>query len=102
MKDSRDNLKLEAYDERKQLDIVSLTQIDKDSMLICHDRFVKILGLDGVVKKNLSYCSIFEFPFKIEALSELKFLEFQLFQLNSTFTLYLSVFTGPRKCYCVS
>jgi hypothetical protein len=45
------------------LDIVSLNQFDKESIMICHDNFVKILNLDGCVKKN-----ILVFNFKIESL----------------------------------
>ncbi len=52
-----------------QLNIINVTQIDKDSILICHDNFVKIIGLDGIVKQELNNrCSILEFSFKIESL----------------------------------
>ena len=51
-----------------QLNVVNVTQIDKDSLLICHDNFVKIIGLDGVVKQDINRCSILEFNFKIESL----------------------------------
>lgn len=54
--------------DQSQLDIINVTQIEKDSILICHDNFVKILGLDGVVKKNVDRWSILEFAFKIESL----------------------------------
>jgi hypothetical protein len=50
------------------LDIVSLNQFDKESIMICHDNFVKILNLDGCVKKN-----ILVFNFKIESLVLLAF-----------------------------
>ncbi len=45
-----------------------MTQIDKDSILICYDNFVKIIGLDGIVKQDVNRCSILEFNFKIESL----------------------------------
>ena len=53
-----------------QLEVVALTQLDKDSLLICHDRFVKIIGLDGIVRAEVAggRCAILEFNFKIEAL----------------------------------
>jgi hypothetical protein len=50
------------------LNIIKVTQIDKDSILLCHDNFVKIIGLDGIVKQDINRCSILEFSFKIEAL----------------------------------
>ncbi len=45
------------------MDVVSLNQIDKESIIICHDSCVKILGLDGCVKKN-----VLVFDFKIDSL----------------------------------
>ena len=45
-----------------------MTQLDKESLLICHDNFVKIIGLDGIVKTDLNKCTILEFNFKIESL----------------------------------
>ncbi len=50
------------------MNIINVTQIDKDSILICHDNFVKIIGLDGIVKQEVNQCSILEFNFKIESL----------------------------------
>ncbi len=48
--------------------MVHLTQLDKETLLICHDNFVKIIGLDGIVKQDINRCSILEFSFKIESL----------------------------------
>lgn len=50
------------------MNIINVTQIDKDSILICHDNFVKIIGLDGIVKQDINKKSILEFNFKIESL----------------------------------
>ncbi len=51
-----------------QLNIINVTQIDKDSLLICHDNFVKIIGLDGIVKQELNRHTVLEFNFRIESL----------------------------------
>jgi hypothetical protein len=69
MKDQKESYRFDTFDVSKQLSIVNVTQIDKDSILICHDNFVKIIGLDGIVKQDLSRkTSILEFNFKIESL----------------------------------
>ena len=49
---------------------MNLTQLDKDSFLICHDNFVKIIGIDGIVKQDVvNYPQpLIEFPFRIESL----------------------------------
>lgn len=60
--------KLLKFQVNNQLNITNVTQIDKDSLLICHDSFVKIIGLDGIVKKDIKKCSILEFNFRIESL----------------------------------
>ena len=69
MKDQKDSYRFDTFDTSKQLSIVNVTQIDKDSILICHDSFVKIIGLDGIVKHDVNRkTSILEFNFKIESL----------------------------------
>lgn len=68
MKDQKDSFKNDTFDVDNQLNIINVTQIDKDSILICHDNFVKIIGLDGIVKQEVNRCSILEFNFKIESL----------------------------------
>ncbi|CAF0899465.1 unnamed protein product [Brachionus calyciflorus] len=69
MKDQKDSIKNDTFDVNNQLNIINVTQIDKDSLLICHDNFVKIIGLDGIVKKDIKQRdSILEFNFKIESL----------------------------------
>ncbi len=50
------------------MNVVNVTQIDKDSILLCHDNFVKIIGLDGIVKQDINRTCILEFSFKIESL----------------------------------
>ena len=50
------------------MNVVNVTQIDKDSILICHDNFVRIIGLDGIVKQEINRKTILEFNFKIESL----------------------------------
>ena len=55
---------------KNQLNIINVTQIDKESILICHDNFVKIIGLDGIVKVDINSQRplILEFNFRIESL----------------------------------
>ena len=69
MKDLKDSFRVDTFDVTSQLNIVNVTQIDKDSILICHDNFVKIIGLDGIVKQEINkQRTILEFNFKIESL----------------------------------
>lgn len=68
MKEQKDSYRNDTFDVDNQLNIINVTQIDKDSILICHDNFVKIIGLDGIVKQDINRCSILEFNFKIESL----------------------------------
>ena len=46
---------------------MNLTQIDKEMLLICYDNLVRIIGLDGIIRKDIK-CSQLEFNFKIESL----------------------------------
>ena len=59
---------MDTFDVSNQLNIVNVTQIDKESILICHDNFVKIIGLDGIVKQEVNRRNLLEFNFKIESL----------------------------------
>lgn len=70
MKDQKDSLKMDTFDVKNQLNVINLTQIDKDSILLCHDNFVKIIGLDGIVKMDVSGYKpmILEFNFRIDSL----------------------------------
>jgi len=68
MKDLKDSFRVDTFDVSSQLNIVNVTQIDKDSILICHDNFVKIIGMDGIVKQEINKRTILEFNFKIESL----------------------------------
>jgi mitogen-activated protein kinase kinase kinase kinase 5 len=69
MKDQKDSIKLDTFDVNQQLNMINVTQIDKDSILICHDSFVKIIGLDGIVKQDIvNRVSLIDFNFKIDSL----------------------------------
>lgn len=68
MKDQKDRFHLDTFDVNNQLNVVNVTQIDKDSILLCHDNFVKIIGLDGVVKQDINRTCNLTFNFKIESL----------------------------------
>ena len=69
-RDQKDSLKMDTFDVKNQLNVINLTQIDKDSILLCHDNFVKIIGLDGIVKMDVSGHKpmILEFNFRIDSL----------------------------------
>jgi len=71
MKDHKDSFfhnHIDSFDVENQLNVVHLTQLDKESLLICHDNFVKIIGLDGILKQEINRCTLLEFSFRIEYL----------------------------------
>lgn len=69
MKENKQNLRqIENYDDLDHLNVINVTQIDKDSILLCHDTFVKILGLDGVVKQQIGKTNTLQFEFLIDSI----------------------------------
>lgn len=52
--------------KRENLNIVNVTQLDKDSILVCYDDIVKIITPQGHVKNNKRQVSELKFHFNIE------------------------------------
>lgn len=56
---------------RENLDIVNVTQIDKDSILICYDNVIRVVTAQGKLKGTKKCVSELFFNFRIESISEL-------------------------------
>ncbi|XP_053213144.1 mitogen-activated protein kinase kinase kinase kinase 5-like isoform X2 [Panonychus citri] len=54
-----------------QLNIVNVTQLDKETILVCHDNNVKLVNLDGKLKCNRKQPAELQFDFKIESIVSL-------------------------------
>ena len=54
-----------------QLNIVNVTQLDKETILVCHDNSVKLVNLDGKLKSNRKQPAELKFDFKIESIVSL-------------------------------
>jgi [mitogen-activated protein kinase] kinase 5 len=52
--------------KRENLNIVNVTQLDKDSILVCYDNVVKIITPQGMLKINKKQVSELKFHFNIE------------------------------------
>lgn len=55
--------------KRENLQIVNVTQIEKDSILVCYDNLVKIINLQGRLRVNKKLVSELRFDFNIESIS---------------------------------
>lgn len=55
---------------RENLDIVNVTQLDKDSILVCYDKTIRIVTPQGKVKANKRQVSELIFDFRIESISK--------------------------------
>lgn len=53
--------------KRENLNIVSVTQLEKDSVLVCYDSVVKIVTPQGRLRANKKQVSELQFDFKIES-----------------------------------
>lgn len=56
--------------KRENLKIVSVTQLDKDAIVICHDNVVRIVTQQGKLRDTKKQVSDFQFDFKIESIGE--------------------------------
>lgn len=56
---------------RENLDIVSIHQLDKDSILVCYDKLVKIVTPQGKLKMNPKRICELRFDFRIESICKL-------------------------------
>nr|CAI5827793.1 unnamed protein product [Callosobruchus analis] len=53
---------------RENLNIVNVTQLDKDSVLVCYDNLIKIVTPQGKLKINKKQVSELQFDFKIDSI----------------------------------
>lgn len=53
---------------RENLDIVNVTQLDKDSILVCYDNLIRIVNPQGKLKNNKKQVNELRFGFKIESI----------------------------------
>lgn len=56
--------------KRENLNIVNVTQLDKDSILMCYDNVVKIITPQGMLKVSKKQLSELKFNFNIENISK--------------------------------
>ncbi|CAG9816272.1 unnamed protein product [Phaedon cochleariae] len=53
---------------RENLDIVNVTQLDKDSILVCYDNVIRIVNPQGKLKSTKKQVSDMRFDFRIESI----------------------------------
>lgn len=56
--------------KRENLNIVNVTQLDKDSILVCYDNVVKIITPQGRLRMNKKQISELKFDFNISSISK--------------------------------
>lgn len=54
---------------RENIDVVNVTQLDKDSILVCYDNMVRVVTPQGKLKMNKRQVSELRFDFKIDSIS---------------------------------
>lgn len=54
--------------KRENLKIVSVKQLDKDAIVICHDNVVRIVTQQGKLRDTKKQVSDFQFNFKIDSI----------------------------------
>ena len=64
--------------KRENLNIVNVTQVDKDSILVCYDNIIRIVTPQGKVKISKKQVSELRFDFRIESICKYTQKEFQL------------------------
>ena len=90
------------------MNIVSVTQLEKDTILVCYDNMVKVVNLQGKLKSSKRQASELHFDFSINCIvcltdSVLAFhrqgMQGRSFKNNEvTFTLCLKVSYNTEKC----
>lgn len=55
--------------KRENLNIISVYQLEKDSILVCYDNVVKIVTLQGKLRVNKKQVSELKFDFNINNIS---------------------------------
>lgn len=56
--------------KRENLNIVNVTQLDKESILVCYDNVVKIITPQGRLRMNKKQISELKFDFNISSISK--------------------------------
>ena len=56
--------------KRENLNIICVSQLEKDSILICYDNVVKIVTPQGKLRASKRQVSELEFEFNIDSISE--------------------------------
>lgn len=56
--------------KQKDLNIIAISQLDKDSILVCYDNIVKIVTPQGKMKVNKKQVSELKFNFNITSISK--------------------------------
>lgn len=56
--------------KRENLNIVNVTQLDKESILVCYDNLVKIITPQGKLRMNKKQVSELKFDFNINSISK--------------------------------
>ncbi|RWS03453.1 mitogen-activated protein kinase kinase kinase kinase 3-like protein [Dinothrombium tinctorium] len=51
-----------------QLNIVNVTQLDRETLLVCYDNIIQLVNLDGKLKSNRKQPSEFKFDFQIKSI----------------------------------
>lgn len=54
---------------RENIDVVNVTQLDKDSILVCYDNVVRVVTPQGKLKMNKRQVSELRFDFRIDSIS---------------------------------
>lgn len=60
--------------KRENLNIITISQLDKDSILVCYDNLVKIITPQGKLRVNKKQVSELKFDFSITSISKYKFI----------------------------
>lgn len=78
---------------RENLNIINVSQLDKDAIVVCYDNVIKILTQQGKLRETKKQVSDFKFDFKIESLGNinmrwLNILQYQMIMFNFLFSLF--------------
>ncbi|XP_048731893.1 mitogen-activated protein kinase kinase kinase kinase 5-like isoform X9 [Ostrea edulis] len=55
-------------DNEQLLPVVNVTQLEKETILVCYDRYVKVVNIKGKLKSSRKQSSELHFDFKVESL----------------------------------
>ena len=105
------SVKSQVIPRHELMNIVSVTQLEKDTILVCYDNMVKVVNLQGKLKSSKRQASELHFDFSINCIvcltdSVLAFhrqgMQGRSFKNNEvtyhSFTLYLKLSYSTEKC----